>query len=224
MPRKLTCSCGCQLVVPEEPVAASLRCPACWRQLPIPAADEAFQEAEAPPPPPPPTIEPAERGYELDAGKRRGARQLGMALALASLLNVAPAVIHVLEYARSDASQGVSPWACGLLLMGVVQLAYAFYAVQLPDWSTAWVVTLLTLAVAAVYAMLLAVVLSSTADGRIVHALQLSDLLGNGAAAAWCFAMLCFTGLFSYCSGRFAAGWRKVYESEVVTACSTSRS
>ena len=170
MPRKLTCSCGCQLVVPEPPVGPALRCPTCWRQLLVPDADEhpaRTQTADSPPPPPPRSAHPAdktvlesapprpggevvERGYELDAGKRKSTRQLGVALALASLLNVAPAVTHVLEHCRVDPSQGVSPWACGLLLMGVIQLAYAFFLVQLPDWSTAWVITLLTLVVAAV--------------------------------------------------------------------------
>jgi hypothetical protein len=137
---------------------------------------------------------------------------LAVALALAAVLGAGPAVLDVAETLQLEQPNGVSPWACGLLLLCVVQLAYAFYLVQLPDWSTAWVVTLATLAVAALYAMLLAIVSLSSADGRLIQLLRLSDRFQGGAAAGWCFVMLCITALLSYFLGRFAVRWRRSYE------------
>ena len=60
----------------------------------------------------------------------------------------------------------VARWALVLFFLGIVQLAYAVYLFQLPDWTTVWVVTVLLLLLAAGYAGVLGLVLMS-AGGRV---------------------------------------------------------
>jgi hypothetical protein len=135
--------------------------------------------------------------------------QLVAALVAAALFSVAPAVWDVIEYVQIPESQFVARWALVLLLLGGVQVAYALYLVQLPDWTTVWVVTIYSLVLAAIYAAVLGLVLISREQGLVVNALQLADKLEGGKAILWCLCMVSLSTILAFFAGRLSARWHK---------------
>ena len=151
------------------------------------------------------------RGYQANRDKVATVRWLAAAILITSFISMVPAVIDVVEHVLSDTSAGVSRWACALLLVGVLQCAYAVYLVQLPDWSSVGVVTCFTLAIAAGYAAMFGLTLLSTDQGHFVQILDLADRLRGGKATAWCLIMLSLMSLISYFSGRVGVRWRNAF-------------
>ncbi len=146
-----------------------------------------------------------------DAARTLAAYQLAFALAAAALFSVVPAVWDVVEFLRTADSAFVARWALALFFLGVVQLAYAVYLFQLPDWTTVWVVTLFSLALAAVYAAVLGLVLLSPPDGFLVGSggLQLADKLSGGKAALWCLCMISLSTILAFFAGRLGTSWHR---------------
>lgn len=151
------------------------------------------------------------RGYIADRDKVATVRWLAAALLITGLVGMVPAIIDVVEHMLSETSDGVSRWACALLLIGMLQSAYAMYLVQLPDWSSVWVVTIFTLALAAGYAAMFGLTLLSTDQGHFVQILELADRVHGGKATAWCLIMLSLMSLTSYFSGRVGVRWRNAF-------------
>ncbi len=151
------------------------------------------------------------RGYEAEASRRAVVYQLAAALILASLFSMIPAMLDVADHFRSAQSWGVSRWAFLLLLTGGIQLAYAVYMVQMPDWSVVWVISLVTLALATVYAMLLGVFLLADEQSQFVQLLGLGDKLRGNQAAGWCVIMLSLSCLLAYVTGRVSVRWHHTY-------------
>jgi hypothetical protein len=134
---------------------------------------------------------------------------LAGAMAGAAVFGMIPAVWDVADYWRLADSQFVARWALVLVGLGLVQIAYAVYLVQLPDWTSVWVVTLHSLALAALYAMVLGLVFISREDGAIVRALQLSDKLAGGQALLWCLCMVSICVILAFFAGRLSVQWHK---------------
>ncbi len=150
------------------------------------------------------------RGYEHDSRKRWAVYQFGIGLILAALFGAIPAVMDVVEHLRTVDSPGVSRWAYALLLLSGIQLAYAVYLIQLPDWSTVRVVSMVTLVLATVYAILLAVTTLATQDHQIIQFLELADKFGK-KATGWSVILLGISSLLAYLSGRISLRWRQAY-------------
>ncbi len=146
-------------------------------------------------------------GYQAEPSRRWTVYQLAAAMILASLFSATPAVLDIVDHLRSVDSPGVARWACLLLLAAMVQFAYTIYLVQLPDWSTVWVVSLATLFLAFVYAMLVAVLIMGQPQSHIVQLLGLEDQLHGNRAAGWCAIMLSLTCLLAYAAGRISVRW-----------------
>lgn len=151
------------------------------------------------------------RGYEADRKQVATVRWLAAAILLTGIVGTIPAFIDVVEHALSESSEGLSRWACALLLVGLLQCAYAVYLVQLPDWSSVWVVTIFTLAIAAAYAAMFGLTLLSSDQGDFVQLFDLADRLRGGKATAWCLIMLSLMSLTSYFSGRVGTRWRNAF-------------
>jgi hypothetical protein len=134
---------------------------------------------------------------------------LAGAMAGAAVFGMIPAAWDVADYWRLADSQFVARWALVLVGLGLVQIAYAVYLVQLPDWTSVWVVTLHSLALAALYAMVLGLVFISREDGAIVRALQLSDKLAGGQALLWCLCMVSISVILAFFAGRLSVQWHK---------------
>ena len=142
------------------------------------------------------------------------AQSLAAALVATALLSIAPAVWDVMEYFRQvDPVEppGISRWALLVLLLATVQIAYAFYLFQLPDWTSVRMVTLHALAMSAFYALALGGVLVSGPGSWMVgpNGLQLADQLAGGKAALWCVAMVSVSTVLAFFAGRLAMRWRR---------------
>jgi len=158
------------------------------------------------------------RGYEHDVHRRRTVYYLGAALILTALFSVIPAVTDIFQNLRALDPPGVSRWAFALLLASAVQLAYAIYLMQLPDWSTAWVVSLFTLATATGYATLLFIAILAKPDNQVIQLLELADNVYGKKAAGWCLIMLSISSLLAYFSGRISVRWHRAYDLATRTA------
>jgi hypothetical protein len=159
-----------------------------------------------------PAAETSVRGYRPEPERQWTCLAFGAALAAIGVFGAVPAVLEIVDYAGSDGAVPVARWAWLALLAAAVQIAYAVYAAQLPDWSTAWVVTLVAAALATVYAFLLGVTWMAGASSSIVSLLQLTDQIPEGKATRWCFAMLGILGVYSYFAGRSALRWRHAFQ------------
>ncbi len=146
-------------------------------------------------------------GYQAEPSRRWTVYQLAAAMILASLFSTIPAVLDIIEHLRSVDSVGVARWAYLLLLVAMVQSAYTIYMVQLPDWGTVWVVSLATLILAFLYAMLVAVLIMGQPQSQIVQLLGLEDQMHGNRAAGWCAIMLSLTCLLAYAAGRTSVRW-----------------
>lgn len=133
--------------------------------------------------------------------------QLTAAVVAAAVFSMVPAIWDVVEYVQIVESQFVARWALVLLFLGIVQLAYAVYLFQLPDWASVWVVTLQSLLLAGLYAAVLGLVLISREEGFFVHALQLHDKLAGGKAVLWCLCMVCVWTIMAFFAGRLSVRW-----------------
>jgi hypothetical protein len=164
------------------------------------------------------------RGVEHDRSKVLNVYYLGGGLVALALFSMIPGIRDVIDHFRVLESNGVARWAFFVLFVGTVQLAYAFYLVQLPDWSSVWVVAIFSLLLSAAYALLLAITMLGGSDSQIVEFLQLAHLAEKGPrevfsrATMWCFVMLSTTSLFTYFSGRVGTKWHHQFVTTTVAA------
>lgn len=147
------------------------------------------------------------RGCEPHPRDVSATHWLAGGLAAIAVCGAIPAALDIAAHLRTEGSPGVAVWAYLSLWIALIQISYAIYLVQLPDWSSVWVGTLVTLVISAFYAMLLGLTYLSQHDGWLVRTLELSEQLAGGRAAGWCFIMLCLTSLVSYLSGRMSMRW-----------------
>jgi hypothetical protein len=178
---------------------------------PLPAKPAAAEPSSPP--------EPAQ-GYQAEPERRMTVYQLAAALALAALFSTIPAIMDVIEHLTAFGSAGVSRWAVLLLLAGCLQIAYAVYLAQLPDWSVVWVASLVSLVLATVYAMLLGVFVFADEHSQFIRVLELEDKLSGNRAAGWCVIMLSLSCLLAYGMGRFSVRWHRVYQITVAAGAS----
>lgn len=128
---------------------------------------------------------------------------------VAAIFSVFPSAWDLFAYASGTSASPLGRWAIVLGMLGVVQVAYAIYLIQLPDWTTVWMVTLFALASAALYAMALGLTIISGEDGWLVRFLQLHDKVAGGKAALWCLCMMSVMTLLAFFAGRISVRWRQ---------------
>ncbi len=151
------------------------------------------------------------RGYEHSADQRWTVYQLGASLALAALFGAVPAVLDIVAHFQAIESPGISRWAWVLLLASGIQLAYAAYLFQLPDWSSVWTVSIVMLVFATAYAMLLGLLLLADRQSQVIRFLELTDARAGHKATGWCLIMLSICSLLAYFSGRISSRWQHAY-------------
>jgi hypothetical protein len=145
----------------------------------------------------------------------RAACALAAATICAALFGVTPAVLEIIEYVRFSDAPGatfVARWALVLLFLGQVQVAYGLYLLLTPDRISVWIVTVVLLGIASVYAMGLAIAVVANANGGIAgtSGLQLSEELPGGRAALWCLCMVSVCTILAFFAGRLSFHWRRV--------------
>jgi hypothetical protein len=150
-------------------------------------------------------------GYRPDAEKINAAYVLTMLLVLLGFTSLAPGVYDIVRYLRDTDSGAVGRWVFIVFFLGLMHFAYGFYLGQLPDWSSAWVLTGVTLLQAAVYAAVLTALYLTGGQSQFVEGLDLRRYVDNGHARAWCFVMMCLTGMAAYFCGRVSIRWRRAF-------------
>lgn len=174
----------------------------------------------APPPlPPPGAASPAAQvpdpprlpGIEHSWLKRWAAYQIGLWLLAAAVVGMIPVLLDVVEHVRQSGSLALSRWAWAQLMASGLQVAYAVYLLQIPDWGTLRVVSLLMLGLAAGYAALLGALTLAKGHSELVLFLELGDGVSPSQAAIWCLLMLVVFGLLAYFSGRISIRWQRSY-------------
>ena len=162
--------------------------------------------------PPPPASEPVSLpGVEYHWIKRWPVYQLGMWVIAAAVVSVIPALLDVIQRVPQADAVWISRWALTLLLAGGLQIAYAVYLMQLPDWGTAWVLSIAMLVLATGYAALLGALTLANQQSQFIQFLELGDKLPGRQATTWCLLMLTLSGLLAYFSGRISFRWRRTY-------------
>ena len=150
-----------------------------------------------------------QRGIEHDLLTRRAVWYQAAGIAALALIGMLPAVWEIGEHLLVDQSPGVAPWAYLVLWLGVVQLGYVLYLVQLPDWSSVWVAAHACLLIAAVYAVGFGIGLSAGGESAVIVALGLADRHHTGQLTGWCLIMLSVSLLVSYLLGRYSLRWHR---------------
>ncbi|MFN0018716.1 MAG: hypothetical protein ACKVP0_10690 [Pirellulaceae bacterium] len=213
---------------PLEPIAPLPPTPPTLPEIaafPIAASEPAPTPSATPVPPlpssqpapstPPPRLPPPAPAVELLPPLVHSSQQIAVvfqlaaAMVVAALFSVFPSAWDLVVYVNGTSASPVGRWAIVLAMLGAVQVAYAIYLFQLPDWTTVWMVTLFALASAALYAMALGLTIISGEDGWLVRFLQLSDKVAGGKAALWCLCMMSVMTLLAFFAGRISVRWRQ---------------
>ena len=223
MPFHITCVCGRLTVVPENQVGQLVRCSRCDRELRVPElhgpVPPAVPDTDVPVPPPvtlpgagdEPVVVVDTAAAEQPRSRRDqhhlAVQNLVLALVTVALLSGLPVVLAVVGRQGAETTH-LERWAFGILLAGILQLVYALYLFQLPDWSSVWVVSLLTLCIATAYAGLMGIRLLASQGNRVIEFLELDgNRFSSGQEAGWCLIMVLLMGTLSYLAGRFGTNW-----------------
>ena len=137
------------------------------------------------------------------------ARWLAAGFGLISVAGLTPTILGFLEPAGVGLWLSIPLWSYVLIFATTVQLSYAVYLATIPDWTSAWIVTLVSTFLSTAYALFLGLALLAGKRGPLVELLELGDHLGDRRLASWCFIMLSLTGLWSYYAGRFSIKWSR---------------
>ena len=167
-----------------------------------------------PAPLPEPTPAPPQyivQGPQPTTSQRHTVWQLAAALSAAMFLSIGPSLWEFSDYLRSESGIAVARWAFLLLFLGVVQLGSIVLLLQVPDWSSVWIVTLQSLALAALYAAVLGLTVITGGNSSLVDVLHLDQQYNTGKAPPWCLCLAATYACLAFFAGRFSAKWRKVH-------------
>ncbi len=226
MPLHVTCPCGQLLVVPESRAGSTVRCPRCEASIsvPFPAASESVAESPLPASQNTPSenasdellpvIQPVSRQRWQDALQQQRAVNavywLAIALVLVALASAAPVLLVVVYPTSAQQTFQLEPWAYAIIFSAMLQCAYLVYLVQIPDWSTLRVISVLTLLHATLYAMLAGVQILALPGNRVLQWVGLADSrFSTGQQAGWCLIMVLLYGTLCYLAGHVAGRWKK---------------
>lgn len=194
----LFCPFGHRLQVPARRAGDTIRCPVCRTELVVPEASH-------------PTAQMARQllstafGHSLPSRHLQDqAFQFGVLLGTVALFSVLPAAWEWVALAQVKNGVSPPPWVYLSLLGGLLIAAYGVFVAQCPDWSAFSVATGVLLALAALYAALLATAWLGNNESPLVALLQFGDKLAGRRAALWCFCMLGLYSLAGYFVGQAA--------------------
>lgn len=154
-------------------------------------------------------FQPLRAAVEIDASTKQWGMQLALGLMVTALFSSAPGIWDCIDYI-SVADEGfIARWALLLLALGVLQGAFAIYVWQLADWTSLWIVTLLSLAIASGFAMMLGVIFVAGQESQLVTALQLEDRLIGNKAHLWCLCMVAVYTVVAFFAGRACSQWHR---------------
>ena len=142
---------------------------------------------------------------------RSGVLVLGVTSVLIAIGCAVPSLVEQMQ-ARQETAGPPDLWTWLVQLGSVIQIGIAIYAMQLPDWSTSWISSVVATLLAATYALGLALTMYASQEHSLVASLGLVDEAFRGRAQPWCFAVMCVTLLLAYFYGRFSVRWYQAYQ------------
>lgn len=163
------------------------------------------------------------RGVDHAPAKRWSAYYLAISVIFVGLFNMAPAFYEGFQAFGLDPPRPLARWAYAALVLGLVQIVYAFYLIQLPDWGSVWVVAIFSLATTTLYAALVSAVILGTQDSNLLESLHLS-YVSRKKAILWCTIMLSLSALLTYFCGRVGIRWHKAFSIAYPTTTNPSNS
>jgi hypothetical protein len=212
MPYHMTCDCGRLLVVPESQRDDEIHCPGCGQLLP--------KGAQPPLPSPAPLANPTasphpaeEAAWTRNFAQQRYARAMPLfaaALLCIVLVSLWPLMVELWRLQLADSPDRLERWAYLLMALATLQVAYAIYLFQLPDWSSTCLVSAVMLLVATGYATLLGVRFMDRDANPLTGWLEMDgNRFSTGQEAGWCLIMLLLTATFAFFAGRYGAAWHR---------------
>jgi hypothetical protein len=138
--------------------------------------------------------------------EQRTARGLAAALAAAAVMSVVPIVLK--SYVNLLAAP---PWALWTVLLAAVQLIFAGWLANAPDWATVRVQMILSAAITTIYAMVMTLVLVTPQSRTLI--LGLDEV--RHMAPAWCGIMFAVMAAFTWYCGRTSTHWRRQLTEEI---------
>ena len=123
---------------------------------------------------------------------------------------------EVVSYYRDLEATNIDNWVYLLFFLSGLQLVYALYLFQLPDWSSVWVVMIVTATFATLYATFMGIALVAGEGHGFIQALELGDLQRRGYLSLWCFLMTLVTSTATYFLIRFSLRWHRAYETAML--------
>ena len=163
-------------------------------------------------------VSPEWRGYAPRSKERNTVQWLAAIFFLLALFGMGPALLRLVNWSHYwfndlEDPPGIYCWTAVLLIAGIVQLAYAVYLYQLPDWSTVWVIALVSLFITTAYTVMLVIELQADLMNPVLVMLELNqETISMGKQAAWCFCVLLVNGTFTYFAGRYGIRWKQEYK------------
>ena len=125
---------------------------------------------------------------------------LCVSLAAAAALGIAPAARQLFPARGADAG-AVPLWVYLLLAGAAMQIALAWYAVQLPHWASMRVLAMFETLLAAIYAMLLGIALAAGPGNAVLQQLELAAQAETPHLPIWCLLMLVVQAALAYACG-----------------------
>ncbi len=129
-----------------------------------------------------------------------------MALQLAAVPAVAAIVGLLPVFGLGHANLlAAPPWALAAVFLAVLQLVYAAWMINVPDWASARVQMVVCAILATIYGMLMTLTMITPVNHPLI--LGLGEV--RRAAPAWCGLMLVLMGAATWFCGRTSARWRR---------------
>ncbi len=132
--------------------------------------------------------------------ERRTARGLAAALVGVALLTLLPLVLT-----RHVDLRTAPPWALWVVILAMVQLIFAGWLANVPDWATVRMQMVLSAGLTTIYAMAMTLVLLTPQARSLILGLDEVRRL----APAWCGLMVLIMGIATWYCGRTSARWRE---------------
>ena len=123
-----------------------------------------------------------------------------------ALFCLVPSVIEQ-SMARQFGLRSPDVWSYIVILVALIQIGMAIFAIRVPDWSTVWLLTITAALVSSIHAAGLALTMFAGQNHVFVGQLGLLDEAIRYRAQPWCFLVVCLALMLAYFCGRYSVGW-----------------
>jgi hypothetical protein len=140
-------------------------------------------------------------GYRADPARTRVVYLLALGIVALVFFQLVPI------WSRSNPATAPN-WARWVMMLAVVQFAFAVWMASLPDWSTVRITMFALAGVATVYCAALGIATLTPVTQPLMF--DMDDI--REKVRLWCMAVTLLVCLMIYLCGRVAFRWRKAYE------------